>query len=634
MCGFVAILQESSPIDLAMAKRCLSTIAHRGPDAEGEWEEGPVFLGHRRLSIIDLATGQQPMHSSDGRYVVVFNGEIYNFAELRERLIHEGATFQTQSDTEVILEGYRRWGKDVVHRLEGMFAFLVWDRRKKIAFAARDRLGIKPLCWAEVPGRLVVASTLEPIRALGGFRRIDLVAVRDLMAFDYIPAPRTVLHGVRKLEPGSRLQWQWAKGGPPSVERYWRPPAADAKSRPPDEFELEELLEGAVQRQMISDVPIGAFLSGGIDSSLLVALMSRHSAKPVRTFSVAFAEGDVDESPIADKVAKFFSTDHTVLPAEAVGPEQLLQLLGRLDEPFCDPALVPTFILSEMTKRHVKVALSGDGGDEVFGGYVKYLRGETNGNGEWPLSGAFRSMLQSLPWRPRGVGHFYPRVLGGRDLFKYTATLYGDCPVFRKDLRQLLARSYHTEAHIPQFFEHWELKARQHGARWDQDVIMRTDLETYLSENCLVKTDRASMLASLEVRVPFLDEMVLDRILPLPSSAKIQAGQLKALLMPLCRRLLPREVWDRPKHGFNVPLDVRLAGAWRPAVEAALDWGQRHVDLFDYRYLWKLHQINLKEGNISGELWNPFVLLAWAMAHSSSGWQLGPSRPLETTTSV
>ena len=634
MCGFVAILQQSSPIDRGKASACLAAIAHRGPDAEGKWQEGPVFLGHRRLSIIDLATGQQPMHSSDGRYVVVFNGEIYNFAELRELLVREGAAFQTRSDTEVILEGYRCWGKDVVHRLQGMFAFLVWDRAEKIAFAARDRLGIKPLCWAETSDRLVVASTLEPILALDEFRRIDLIAVRDLMTFDYIPAPRSVLRGVQKLDPGSRFQWQWGKGGSPSVERYWRPPKVNANSQPPDEFELEQLLEAAVRRQMISDVPIGAFLSGGIDSSLLVALMSRHSAGPVRTFSVSFAEGGVDESPIADKVARYFKTDHTVLPAEAVGPEQLLQILGRLDEPFCDPALVPTFILSQMTKRHVKVALSGDGGDEVFGGYVKYLRGETNGNGQLPLSGAFRSMLQALPWRPRGVGRFYPKVLGGRDLFKYGATLYGDCPVFRKDLRQLLARTYHTEAQIPEFFAPWETKARQYGAHWDQDVIMRTDLETYLSENCLVKTDRASMLASLEVRVPFLDEMVLDRILPLPNTAKIQNLQLKALLMPLCRRMLPREVWDRPKHGFNVPLDVRLAGAWRPAVEAALDWGERHLDLFDYRYLWRLHQINLREGNISGELWNPFVLLAWSMAHSSTDWQLGASEPREATAST
>jgi asparagine synthase (glutamine-hydrolysing) len=634
MCGFVAILQESSPIDLAMAKRCLSTIAHRGPDAEGVWEEGPVFLGHRRLSIIDLATGQQPMHSSDGRYVVVFNGEIYNFAELRERLIHEGATFQTQSDTEVILEGYRRWGKDVVHLLEGMFAFLVWDRAEKIAFAARDRLGIKPLCWAETPGRLVVASTLEPVLALDEFRRIDLVAVRDLMTFDYIPAPRTVLEGVRKLEPGSRFQWQWEKGSPPLIERYWGPPAADSKSQPPDEFELEELLEAAVRRQMISDVPIGAFLSGGIDSSLVVALMSRHSAHPVRTFSVSFAEGGVDESPIADRVAKRFHTNHTVLPAESVGPEQLLNLLGRLDEPFCDPALIPTFILSEMTKRHVKVALSGDGGDEVFGGYPKYLRGETNGHRTLPLSGALRAMLRVLPWRPRGVGLLYPKVLPSRELFTYAFTVYGDCPVFRKDLRQLLARTCHRAAHIPEFFVPWEQKSRQYGTRWDQDLVMRTDLETYLSENCLVKTDRASMLASLEVRVPFLDEMVLDRIVPLHSSVKIQNGQLKSLLMPLSRRLLPREVWDRPKHGFNVPLDVRLAGAWRPAVETALDWGERHLDLFDYRYLWRLHKINIKERGISGELWNPFVFLAWLMAHASVGWQLGASEPLESAIST
>ena len=277
-----------------------------------------------------------------------------------------------------------------------------------------------------------------------------------------------------------------------------------------------------------------------------------------------------------------------------------------------------------MTKRHVKVALSGDGGDEVFGGYVKYLRGETNGNGQLPLSGAFRSMLQALPWRPRGVGRFYPKVLRRVETSSNTrATLYGDCPVFRKDLRQLLAREYHAEAQIPEFFAPWETEG----------TAIRNPLGPgcnhahrpgNLLERELPGKDRSGQHAGIPGSAGAVSRRNgTRRILPLPSTAKIQNGQLKALLMPLCRRLLPREVWDRPKHGFNVPLDVRLAGAWRPAVEAALDWGERHLDLFDYRYLWRLHQINLREGNISGELWNPFVLLAWAMAHSGKGWQAG-----------
>jgi asparagine synthase (glutamine-hydrolysing) len=614
MCGFIAILQDNLRVDIADARSALKTIAHRGPDASGEWREGEVFLGHCRLSIIDLANGAQPMQSVDGRYVIVFNGEIYNFMELRELLMREGATFRTCSDTEVILQGYQRWGSSVVERLHGMFAFVIWDRVRRAAFGARDRLGIKPLCWTMSGGAFLASSTLEPLTALGAGGRLDLIAVRDLMTFYYIPAPRTIFDGVQKLEPGSRFEWRFG-ASEPTIERYWSPPLEDPALPVPDEFELEDLLDKAVKRQMISDVPIGAFLSGGIDSSLLVAFMARHSAQPVRTFSVAFAESELDESPIAQLVARQFATEHTVLHTEDVGPEAVLELLGRLDEPFCDAAFVPTFALSAMTRRHVKVALSGDGGDEVFGGYMKYLQGQAH-YPPLPFSSLLNRGLRALPWRPRGAGRVYWRTLSSQDRIRFSWACYGDFPVFRKDLRQLLVRAYHTAAQVEKYFAPWERHAQRYGERFDTDVLMRTDLETYLSENCLMKTDRASMLASLEVRVPYLDEMVLDRILPVSTQAKICGSQLKALLMPIARRLLPREVWDRPKHGFNVPLDVRLAGAWRPAIEAALQWGESNFAIFDYRYLRRLHAINVAEGGIAGELWNPFVLLAWAMAHS------------------
>jgi asparagine synthase (glutamine-hydrolysing) len=495
-----------------------------------------------------------------------------------------------------------------------MFAFVIWDRVRCAAFGARDRLGIKPLCWAMYRGALLISSTLEPFAVLGEFEQLDLIAVRDLMTFDYIPAPRTIFHGVRKLEPGSQFAWRLG-ASEPTIERYWSPPLEDTTSPIPDECELEALLDSAVKRQMISDVPIGAFLSGGIDSSLLVALMARHSARPVRTFSVAFAEREMDESPIAQLVARQFDTEHTVLRAEEVGPEALLELLGRLDEPFCDTAFVPTFALSDMTRRHVKVALSGDGGDEVFGGYPKYLRGEAR-RPPLPLASLVHRGLRALPWRPRGAAHVYWRTLSSQDQMRFAWACYGDFPVFRKDMRQLLVRAYQDAAQVEGYFAPWERRAQRYGERFDTDVLMRADLETYLSENCLVKTDRASMLASLEVRVPYLDETVLDRILPIPAQEKLRSGQLKALLMPIARRLLPKEVWDRPKHGFDVPLDVRLAGAWRPAVEAALRWGESNFDCFNYRYLRRLHAINMAEGGIAGELWNPFVLLAWAMAHS------------------
>ena len=267
-----------------------------------------------------------------------------------------------------------------------------------------------------------------------------------------------------------------------------------------------------------------------------------------------------------------------------------------------------------MTKHHVKVALSGDGGDEVFGGYTKYLLGE-NGRRQPPFSSLFHDFLRALPVRPRGVAGVYWRTLSSSDRIRFSWTHYGDFPVFRKDIKQLLRHTYQDAAKVPEYFEPWERTARRYGSRFDTDVLMRADLETYLSGNCLVKTDRASMLASLEVRVPYLDETVLDRILPLPASKKIRNGQLKALLVPVARRVLPKEVWNRPKHGFTVPLDVRLAGAWRPAVESVLDWGESNLDIFDYDYLRRLHRINVSEGGVARELWNPFVLITWAMAH-------------------
>ena len=601
-------------IDLDTARRAQARIAHRGPDGAGEWHERDVILLHRRLSIIDLQTGQQPMLSSDGRYVIVFNGEIYNFQELRDELEREGSRFHTRSDTEVILEGYRHWGERVVERLNGMFAFVIWDRRESVAFGARDRLGIKPLCWAIRRGTLIVSSTLEPFSILEDFDRIDPVAVREFLTFDYISSPRSILRGVRKLDPGCRFMWRMGDDEIRS-DRYWSPPLQQEEVRAPDAFELEELLEQAVKRQMISDVPIGMFLSGGIDSSLLVALMARQSRKPIRTFSVSFNDQAVDESSIAGLVARQFGTDHTVLQAEDLGPDMLLDLLGRLDEPFADPAVVPTYALSKMTRSHVKVALSGDGGDEVFGGYPKYLLGKQNRRGLL-LQPLFHQALRALPWRPPGLSHVYWRTLSSQGLIRWSWARYGDFPIFGKDLRQVLMPAYHEAARVREYFEPWEHRAERYGSRYDTDLLMRTDLETYLSENCLVKTDRASMLASLEVRVPFLDNVILDHILPLPADSRIVNGTLKALLLPIAHRILPKEVWNRPKQGFNVPVGRRLKGDWRPAVEAVLDWGEVNLDLFNMGYLRKLHQRNLNGSEVGREFWDPFVFLAWAMAHS------------------
>lgn len=618
MCGFVAFIQSTPQVDLEIARRAIQTLTHRGPNAGGEWREGDVILLHRRLSIIDLATGDQPMSSGDGRYVIVFNGEIYNFPELRERLIQKGVRLRTRSDTEVIVEGYRQWGAKVVELLNGIFSFVIWDRNERQVFGARDRLGIKPFCWALQDGNLVVSSTLEPFEVLEGFKKIDLVSVRDLLTFDYIPSPRTILQGVNKLEPGSQFHWRLGEAQP-AISKYWVPPDEPSDAIPPGPDELEELLDRAVARQMISDVPLGAFLSGGIDSSLLVALMARHSSNSVKTFSCSFSQSKVNESPIAELVARKFNTDHLVLPAEEIGSKTLLDILSRLDEPFADPALIPTFALSKLTGSHVRVALSGDGADEVFGGYPKYLRGKNKRQG-WPFGRQFDGILRAVPWRPLGLASLYWRMFSSQTLIPWSVTRFGDFPVFPKDIRQLINPLYHEDAKVDQFFEPWERRAERMKLPFGIDLLMRTDLETYLSENCLVKTDRASMLTSLEVRVPYLDEKVLDRILPLSADKKIVNGELKSLLMPLARRLLPREVWDRPKHGFTVPLNDLLKGHWQPAVESVLEWGEAHVDVFNYSCLRRLHRLNRSGGNVrwdmGRQLWNPLVLLAWMMNRS------------------
>lgn len=613
MCGIVGVFQADTVIEWSAAKTAANAIAHRGPDQQGEWRDWYAMLFHRRLSIIDLAMGSQPMVSKDGRHVIVFNGEIYNFVELRRELQREGVTFRTHSDTEVLLEGYSRWGAGVVTRLNGMFAFVVWDRLETTVFGARDRLGIKPFTWGMHKGSLVVSSTLEPFAALDAFGSIDPVAVRDVLAFDYIPAPRTIFKHVHKLPPGCWFQWRVGDAAP-HIEHYWQPPLRDHMAVAPGEAEVEELLRRAVKRQLVGDVPVGAFLSGGIDSSLIVALMARESTGPIKSFSVAFEDEEFDESPLAELVAREFGTEHTVLRGDTLSPEGLLDLLGRLDEPFADPAVIPTCILAKLTSGHVKVALSGDGGDEVFGGYSKYLVHRQ----PRPLPGhaILDAGLRAMAWRPRGMANIYQRTLSSRDQLRWSRVRYGDFPVFRKDLRQVLSVRYHDQADITSYFEPWDRVAERYGDSGTMDGLMRSDLETYLSENCLVKTDRASMLASLEVRVPYLDELLLDRILPLPADKKVVEGSLKALLKPLAKRLLPRQVWDRPKHGFNAPVSRLLAREWRPAVEIVLEWGRANVDLFNYGYLERLHAINRSEGGIDRELWNPFVTLAWMMRHS------------------
>jgi asparagine synthase (glutamine-hydrolysing) len=555
MCGILGFVDSPWA---ASAERALEALASRGPDGTGLHRDGTVVLGHRRLAVIDLETGAQPMLTNDGRYTVVFNGEIYNFRDLRNQLAARGRAFATQSDTEVLLHGFAEWGRDLLPKLDGMFAFAIWDAHRRRLFAARDRLGIKPFFYSCAAG-MTFASTLAAFSALDGFpRQIDLEALRDYLAFQTVLAPHSMLRNVRQLPPAHWLQYDAGKGGL-ETGNYWAIPAPRATSARGDELiaEMDAALARAVRRQLVADVPLGAFLSGGIDSSLIVHYMAAAGARPLKTFSVRFRESGFDESAHAQAVAEHYGTEHHVLDAPEIGPDAFSESLAALDQPLADPAYVPTYWLARLTRSHVTVALSGDGGDELFGGYARFRETEADHPRRWwqpPLA-----RMIDLGVAP---GALLRRSLWGRDLLFYRHVELGPYSTSRKSMRRYLSPGAWAACRPEATLEGWTQLVSSFGGRFDTASLMRADLWTYLSENCLVKTDRASMASSLEVRVPMLGNDVLDAVLDLPADVHFDP-EGKALLRRLAQRYLPETVWNRPKHGFSVPLRAYLSGAWR-----------------------------------------------------------------------
>ena len=566
MCGLLTIVGDTWADSFNPA---LDSLTSRGPDERGEWHEQDVHLGHRRLSIIDLHAGQQPMHSADGRYVIAYNGEVYNFQDLRDELASLGQTMRTNCDTEVLLEGYARWGKDILNRLDGMFAFVIWDRRDKTIFAARDRFGIKPLFYSTAGG-FTAASTMQPFFELQGFpRKLNYEALREYLAVQSIPSPMTILKDVQSLPPASWLSWS-PSNGKLETQRYWDiPHATDA---PMSFNELVEASDSAlalsVKRQLVSDVPLGAFLSGGIDSSLMVHYMAAASSAPVKTFTVRFdAKKGYDESKYAKEVAQRFGCEHHELDARDITGDTLAASLAGLDQPLADPAYLPLRELCELTRQNVTVAVAGDGGDELFGGYPRFLHGESSYAGSLPFN-----LINSLGLLPPALRR---RALRGTEGLLWDRVKFGPYPGTRKDMGALLKHDAAGRCAIDQTMRYWLNLAQQYGSPIEADQLMRADLWTYLSENCLVKSDRASMAHSLEARVPMLGNPVVDLVLPQPANLKLNGG-LKLVLYELAKHNLPRDVWDRPKHGFSVPLDTYFTGAWR---EQCDDWVRRCNDL-------------------------------------------------------
>ena len=556
MCGIAGVVRtDGRPVDAARLDAMTDVLAHRGPDGRGIYLDGPVGLGHRRLAIIDLSPGgAQPMASADGTTWITYNGEVYNYRELRRELEARGATFRTTSDTEVVLQAYAAWDLDVLARLRGMFAFALWDARQRRLLLARDRVGIKPLVYAWDGRALRFASELKAILQDPDVpRELDPRALHDYLTHLCVPAPRTIFRHIAKLPPASYLTLS-LDGGAPVVQRYW-----DVRFAP-DEGVSErawvertaEVLDESVRLHMVSDVPVGAFLSGGLDSSSVVASMARASSAPVKTFSIGFDEASFDELAYARQVAARYRTDHVELVLKPDVMEILPRLAWQFDEPFADASAVPTYCVSRITREHVTVALSGDGGDEVFAGYRRYtdavgLRRQADGFPVALLKPLFRAAARVVPDGVRGRG--FLELLGMTPLDRYTRMLTYQT---RDSLRALLGPAASPpDALAPDVFA--EL-AREGGAADYLSTLQYVDMRHYLPEDILTKVDRASMLPSLETRVPLLDHVLIEHAARIPARFAMRGGVGKQVLRQAVADRLPDDVLTRAKMGFGVPI--------------------------------------------------------------------------------
>ena len=556
MCGIAGVaLRDSGVVDGALLDRMTDVLTHRGPDGRGVYVDGPVGLGHRRLAIIDLATGHQPMESADGNLCITYNGEIYNYIELRTQLMALGRRFRTDSDTEVVLQAYAAWDVDFIRRLRGMFAFAIWDRGRRRLLLARDRLGIKPLVYASDERGLRFASELKAILEDRDVPRdLDWDALGAYLTHHYIPAPRTIFRSIRKLPPASYLLWS-GDGGAPSIHTYWD--LRFTSDVTVDEAErlasLREVLDDSVRRHMISDVPVGAFLSGGVDSSSVVASMARVATGRVKTFSVGFDDESFDELSFARQVAQRYGTEHfeTVVKPDVM--EILPRLTWQLDEPFADSSTVPTYCVSRITRDQVTVALSGDGGDEAFAGYARYamaldLHRRMDRGPLRVVQPALRA-LASLPLRFRGTG--FLRILGHDPVTRYhrLATYFA-----LVDGRRLLTSDASRQVSSTDTSRIFRELAAASGSDDYVSCLQYIDIHHYLPDDILTKVDRASMLVSLETRVPLLDHVLLEHAASIPSHLNLRHGTGKHVLKDAVRDRLPAAILSRKKMGFAVPL--------------------------------------------------------------------------------
>jgi asparagine synthase (glutamine-hydrolysing) len=637
MCGITGAIwtDPERAIEAQILQRMTDCLRHRGPDGDGTYyseyrfrppyESMPgVALGHRRLSIIDLATGGQPMSNEDDSVWIVFNGEVYNYPDLRRRLEGSGHKFRTDSDTETIVHLYEDEGPECFSHLNGMFSIALWDANRRRLVLGRDRLGKKPLVYRHEPGRLLFASELKSILEVPGLpREIDPAAIDEYLTYQYIPHPNTIFRGFRKLPPGHYAIYQDDRL---EVRPYWRPDFTQERrlTKRMAIEELRELLDSAVKMRMRSDVPLGAFLSGGVDSSIVVALMQRHSAEPVKTFTIGFPVPEYDESRYAETVARHLKTDHHVLQVKPDALEVLPKLAYYYDEPFADSSAIPTWYVSQLTRRHVTVALSGDGGDELFAGYLRYqaalfaaridrllpLRSMVASRmWQWlPSSGRQRSLL-------RRIKRFSETIaLSPEKRFLYWVGIFHERQrgeLYRDDFLAQLTTDPATFV----------------GSAWrrcqGRDTVTcasLADLVTYLPCDLMTKVDIASMAHGLECRAPILDYRVVEFAAALPSRFKYRRGRGKWLLREAFGHLLPREVFTRRKMGFGVPLDHWFRGDLKMLTADLLlaPTARCHAFLRPdvIQTLWSAHQE--KRYDHSARLWALVMLESWLREWAAS----------------
>lgn len=623
MCGVAGLfdIDGHSQFDRELLQAMNQTQFHRGPDEDGVFLEPGVALAHRRLSIIDLSSGQQPMHSADGQVCVVYNGEIYNFMELAQELKALGYSFRTRCDTEVILYAWQEWGEACVDRFRGMFAFALYDKRRQSLFLARDRLGIKPLFFSLIDGRTVVfGSELKILKAHPGLpRQLEPQAVEDYFTLGYVPEPKTIYKGVYKLNPGHTLLLE--RGKPmPQQRRYWDIPFSPVDRGTEEELQLElfERLREAVDIRMVAEVPLGAFLSGGVDSSAVVAAMAQLQSDPVNTCAIGFDVPQFNETDFARQVAQRYKTNHFEQVVQSDDFDLLDTLASLYDEPYADSSAIPTYRVCQLARERVTVALSGDGGDENLAGYRRYrwhmneerLRSALPLGIRRPVFGALGRLYPKLDWAPRvfrAKTTFESLARNSVEAYLHSVSITSEA-----QRQEMFSGALHSELQGYRAVETFNRHAQQSPTDDPLSLIQYLDMKTYLVGDILTKVDRASMAHSLEVRVPLLDHKFVEWTSGLPVSDKLRGAEGKYILKKALEPHLPHDVLYRPKMGFGVPLGKWFRGPLRERLRSSLlEGGLADTGLFNQTYLEKLvndHQSGLRE--YSAPLWSLMMFQA------------------------